>query len=716
MPSKSSREGIFSELFVEIGVEEIPSDVMASTLRQLSEIAADRLKGASFVFDPPQVYGTPRRLILYLPRLSRRQETRTEIMTGPPKKAAFDPAGNPTAAAVGFAKSQGVSLSELKTVRTEKGEYLSIEKQIEGRPTPLLLKTILPDILSRLTFPRSMRWNGEGTFFVRPIRWIVALYGRKVVPFSYAGISSGNVSWGHRLMAPGPFKATDFGSYQKSIRRRFVLIDPQERFDRIQGEMKKLAKEKDGEVEEDPALVWQAAFMVEYPKAVLGSFDRPFLEIPKEVIITAMKEHQGYFPLHSAGGALLPHFITIANNSPKNIETIRRGNERVLRARLVDATFYFEQDRKVKLSDRREALKGVTFQEKLGTVYEKVQRLERFVKWGGWPLDDKVKEDIRRAASLCKCDLLTGVVREFPSLQGVMGRIYATHPKMDGESPTVAEAIEEHYLPRFSGGPLPKSPAGQILAVADKLDTVVGCFGAGLIPSGSEDPYALRRQGLGVIQIFLEEGPLREVSLKGALQMSIREYENQQKKISGETTLLPQVTDFLKQRIASHLQSKGFRYDLIDAVLAKFEEIEYPFDIVERVMALDRFSRQTLFGPLTTSFKRAIRILPKGFEGEGDSALIKEDVEKELHQAIRRAQEGAGREWVERRYEKGLEALATLYEPLNHFFIGVMVMDSNEAVRNNRLGLLNQVRKLFEAFGDFSKIVEGEVSPKSGVK
>lgn len=693
------------ELFVEIGVEEIPSNVMASALEQLKEATAARLSALAIPFDPPQVYGTPRRLILAVPSIAPRQETRTEIVTGPAKKVGFDPQGNPTPAAIGFAKSQGVAVSALKTRQTEKGEYLAVEREVRGEPTAALLQKLLPEILSSLSFPRSMRWNEEGVSFVRPVRWIVALYGGEVVPFSFAGVASGKTSYGHRVLAPGPFQVTGFAAYREEMRRRSVLIDPKERYDLILEEMAALAREKKGEIEEDEALVWQAAFMVEYPKAVCGAFDPSFLEVPKEVIITAMKEHQGYFPLQAGRGALLPNFVTIVNNPTDRVEIIRKGNERVLRARLVDAQFYFTQDRKIKLADRVEGLKGVTFQEKLGTLHEKVERLvplsEFIAREGGAPQT----EESRRAALLCKADLISGVVREFPSLQGVMGRTYA---QLDGEPASVAAAIEEHYLPRYSGGALPKSLVGQAVAIADKLDTIVGCFGVGLIPSGSEDPYALRRQGLGLIQILAaERSPLRGLSLRAALAESIRRYEAQGKFAAGRVA--EEVSGFLKQRVASLLQAEGIRYDLIDAVLA--QRLDRPHVMVDFARALVRFSKQPRFGPLMTSFKRAIRILPKGFSSEVNSSLLKEAVEKDLSDAIARMNQIEG-DWSEGRYEQVLETLATLYEPLNRFFEGVMVMDPDPQVQQNRLALLFQIKKRFDAFGDFSKIVEGEPPAK----
>ncbi|MFQ5781272.1 MAG: glycine--tRNA ligase subunit beta, partial [Nitrospiria bacterium] len=593
----SGGKGSRRQLIVEIGVEEIPSNVMAPTLQKLSEFATNRLAASSIRFDPPKVYGTPRRLVLFLPHLADRQDNKTEIVVGPPKRAAFDLQGKPTAAAIGFAKSQGMALSDLSVRHTDtlgpnagtrKGEYVVIEKKVEGQPTVQILRSVIPEVIAGLTFPRTMRWNREGIPFVRPIRWIVAVYDQKVIPFSFAGVKSGDLSCGHRVMAPAPFHVHDFDSYQEEMRKRYVLIDPAERYRVIEAEMRDLAKQKNGRIEEKEGaqdniegLIWEAVHTVEFPKAICGMFDRSFLEVPKEVIITAMKEHQGYFPLFSDSGEPLPYFITIANIQTEAMDQIRKGNERVLRARLFDAKFYYAHDRRVKLADRVEGLKTVTFQERLGSLYEKVERLQSLSKSiqeqiPGWK---SVATEVERAAFLCKADLLTGVVREFPSLQGVTGRIYAD---LDNEDHVTAKAIEEHYMPCYSGGPLPESAAGQILAIADKLDTIVGCFGVGLIPSGSEDRYALRRQGLGIIQIIVTEGAFRQFSLQDAIKNAVHQYEKQKK--FSVPDLHAKVEAFFKRRLDSYLQSEGVRYDLRGAVLAG--KLDRPWDIVECANAL----------------------------------------------------------------------------------------------------------------------------------
>lgn len=733
-----------SELFIEIGVEEMPAETIPVSLVALQESATQLAKEVGLSHSPFEVYGTPRRLILYTPQLAERQESRLESIIGPPKKIGYDPNGNPTPAAYGFAKLHDVPLSKLVVLQTEKGEYLSVEKKTAGKLTPALLKNMIPEIMASLRFPRSMRWNGPVSF-IRPIRWIVALYNNKVIPCSFAQVPSGNLSYGHRLLAPAPFKVADFASYQKEIRKRFILIDPSERYQKIKKEIGQIAQKVSGTVEEDDSLLWRAAYSTEYPEAICGSFDVASLSIPKEIISTAMKEHQGYFPLGAgaASGAptMLPHFIAVLNNKDKN-KTIQKGCERVLKARLSDARFYFEEDCKKSLADRVPDLKGVSFQEKLGTLYDKTQRLVTLSKFiaqkidsltgagaptagaresgrsrdsdrspsecgvgGAWERSAQATtslEEVKRIAPLCKADLVTGIVREFPSLQGVMGRILVDRNAENGQ------AIQEHYQPRFSGDAMPASLSGQILSIADKLDSIVGCFGIGVIPTGSEDPYALRRQGVGLIQILGMNPIFRPFFLPDLIQESVRCFENQKIVFKINPTL--GVAAFLKGRIASHLQLKLVRYDIIDTVLTNKTLIPVPpYDILALAEALSYFSEKSLFNPLITSYKRAARILVTGFNTKVNPALFTNNVESVLWSFILKAVKDVDVHYEKSDFASVLEALATLYTPLNQFFTDVLVMDPNEEIRKNRMALLRVVVNLFDRFGDFSKIQDGGV-------
>ena len=714
----SIKRSITSELFIEIGVEEMPSGVIAQTLAALRENAERLTKEAALSHAPFEVFGTPRRLILYTPSLSEKQEDRIETLMGPPKKISFDAEGNPTPAAIGFAKLHNIPVSKLSVVQTEKGEYLSVEKKTIGKPTSAILKDLIPEIIASLRFPKAMRWNGTISF-IRPIRWMVALYNLKTVSYSFAAVKSGNRSFGHRLLAPESFLVTTFASYKKEIRKRFVIIDPNERHSKIKQGINDIVKKVSGIVEEDDALLWKAAYSTEYPEVICGTFDKGFLTIPKEIIATAMKEHQGYFPVSEKKETqnALPHFIAVINNKDKK-GIIQKGCERVLRARLSDARFCFEEDCKLTLEKRVPALKGVSFQNKLGTLYDKTERIVAVSKWIAQKIEavtpaisqqgkGGILEEVRQIAPLCKADLITGVVREFPSLQGVMGRVLMSRHSESEETASHlnADAIEEHYQPRFSGDALPKRLLGQILSVSDKIDTIVGCFGIGMIPTGSEDPYALRRQGLGLIQILSSNRTFRPFFLPDLVLESVRYYENQ--KISFKTNPTLDVSQFLKLRMVSYLQLGGARHDIVNTVLTNKTLIPFPpCDIFAMAEALSAFCTKPLFNPLITCYKRAARILVSGLNVKVNPALFKEKVEGTLWRSILEAVKE-----VDIRYERPdfngvLEALATLYVPLNQFFSDVLVMDPSEEIRKNRMALLRVVVNLFDRFGDFSKIQE----------
>jgi glycyl-tRNA synthetase beta chain len=701
-PRKTAPTSVARELLLEIGVEEMPSNVMADTLRQLQEVAAQHLRDDALPFDTVQTFGTPRRLILVVPALADVQTARTTQVIGPPKRAAFDAAGNPTPAAIGFARSQDVEVGALTGIQTEKGEYLAIEKRLPGQATATRLPILLPEILKNLTFPKAMRWNETAVAFARPIRWIVALYAGEVAPFQYAGVASDCLSRGHRILAPKPFRVTTFAAYQKEMARRYVVIDPKARYDRIVAEMTALAHEAHGVVALDDDLLWRAAWTTECPTPLCGAFDPQFLDLPPEVITTVMTEHQGDFPLHTTSGELLPTFITIANLSSERMDVIRRGNERVLRARLVDARFYDDQDRKMKLGDRVPALRQVTFQEKLGTLHDKIERVSALCLTLARDFPDVPPDVLRRAALLYKCDLLTGVVREFPSLQGTVGRIYALR---DGESSDVATAIEAHYLPRFAGDRLPSDRTSGLLSVADKLDTIVGCFGVGLIPSGSEDPHALRRQGLGLVQI-LAGAPFRPIRLTAAVAAAVAGYASQARFSSAGGGVAEAVGAFLAGRMASWQKGCDMRYDLVDAVLAR--PFDRPFDALRWIVALSEAARAPHFEALVTCVKRASRILPPAFSGEVDPARLTDDAEVALHAAIQKTEaqvDAMGQRTFS--CDDVLQTLSALAGPLGRFFDGVLVMAPDAAVRQNRLGLCLRVCRLFDRVADFSKIEGG---------
>lgn len=699
------------ELFLEIGTEEIPSSVLPKAISDLKEQAARMLLEARIPAERVETFGTPRRLVVWATGIPPRQATQITEVSGPPRSAAYDAEGRPTAAATGFAKAQGVPVESLTIKKTVKGEYLCAVRKHPSVPALRVLKDLLPLMVSLLGFPKMMRWNGHGMRFVRPIRWIVAVLDGRVVPFRLAGLPSGNRSRGHRFTASRPFIVKNWDGYRKELKRRHVILDPAERESMIREGLALFAKEKKGLVPDDVDLLRQAVFLTEQPVVLLGGFDKKYLGLPVEVPITVMKEHQGYFPLLGKDGSLLPFFLFVSNIETKNPAVIRSGNERVIRARLEDARFYFEQDKKQTLNKRVGQLNGLVFHEKLGTLYQKMERIQKLA-----PMllreSGKGEREMNRgrvAARLCKSDLLTGMVREFPSLQGIIGREYAKLQEPDSE---VADAIAEHYFPRHADDPNPpRSLTGKFLTAADRIDTLVGFFGADLAPSGSMDPYALRRQGLGLVQVFLDEA-FAPISLQRSIETAAGFYASGGVPLKKDPkTIWNELERFLAQRMETYLKRRfgpegGYRADLAETVLCG--AFDNPLDLYLRFVALMSFQSQQDFEPLIVTFKRASRILPAGFKGEIRPEEFKEPVEKELYQSYRTAEREANQFFSRRQYREALKALADLRQPIDSFFNGVMVMDEDPAIRENRLALLSGIANLFARFGDFTRIVVEE--------
>ncbi|MDR1677167.1 MAG: glycine--tRNA ligase subunit beta, partial [Deltaproteobacteria bacterium] len=490
------------DFILELGVEEIPASYFGPATNFIRERITHTLTAEGLTFDRIMVWGGPRRLAVGLWGLLLLQPDVEEEIIGPPLSAAYDSNGNPTKAAQGFAKGQGVSIGELYTENTPKGPYLAVKKSRKGRATAEILSELIPTILESLPFPKVMRW-GDGTYqFVRPVHWLLAVLNGETLPLSFVGIRSGKVSFGHRFLHPGPVVITNPDEYPERLAEAHVLVDFEARRDQVKKEITRVIEEANSDLKVvlDDDLVDEVANLLEEPFAILGHYDSQFLDLPLTVASTAMKEHQRYFPITDSQGRQAPYFVAVNNTKAKNMEVVKKGHERVLRARLEDARFYWLEDRKIKLSDRGESLKDVIFHNLMGTSYEKVLRFKSLAFDLAMQNCPEYVETVSRAADLCKNDLVTGVVSEFPSLQGIMGREYAL---ADGESPDVAEAIKDHYLPNRSGGALPETIAGAVLSVADKLDTIVGCFSVGLLPTGAADPFGLRRQALGIILIML---------------------------------------------------------------------------------------------------------------------------------------------------------------------------------------------------------------------
>jgi glycyl-tRNA synthetase beta chain len=702
-----------AELLLEIGVEELPYQFIAPALSSLTEQAAfsfgyHRLSSGSI-----NAYGTPRRLLLVVERLAIHQANFTNEAMGPSKSVAFDQAGQPTKAAIGFARGQGVPVESLRVRQTPRGEYLFAVKEDAGRPTKTVLLEILPQIVGELSFPKAMKWNEAGVRFARPVRWLVALYGGAVLPIEVAGIKAGNKSYGHRVMGNGKaIRVSDHSSYCRLLKRQGVLPDQEERRATIREQLEKICKGAGLGLNADEDLLEQAVFTTEWPCAILGSFKLEYLAVPSEVLITSMKEHQGFFSLRDKkSGSLAAHFIAVANNELENMSLIREGNERVLAARLADAKFFFDEDRKVRLEDRVKKLAGITFHQKLGTMENKQQRVRKlagFIASSVRPQDDKLRQACERAAELCKADLLTGVVGEFPELQGIMGGEYAKH---DGESEAVSQAIREQYMPRSIEGELPRTIAGQVLSLADRLDSVAAFFHVGLMPTGSEDPFALRRNATAIVRIILE----------GNLRINLgRHIDNARNLViddgfkgvsDSEQQGRRRMTQFIFERIRHYGRVvHALRDDVIEAVLKPAHDKALDLvDLVLRMKALESVTTKPEFDPLIVGFKRAHRLVEKEQWDRKpvDESRFEHPAESALYQAMNQEKTLskiaiATNQWD---YSQALDGLVRLKPAIDAFFAAVMVNAEDPAVRNNRLSLLQEIDDFFNSFADFSQIV-----------
>ena len=684
-----------AELFLEIGTEEIPAGFLRPAMKDLERLLRKEFETARIAFGAVSTFATPRRLAIAVEGIAASQERQELTVAGPSVKVAFDAEGNPTKAAIGFARSNGVEVDQLSRMTTDKGEYLYLSRVEEGRSTADLLPEILPRVVGNLPFKKSMRWKDLDIRFARPMHWIVALFDGLVVPFAFGNLQSGNQSFGHRFMAPGPFPVASLANWREETRRHYVMVDVEERKALIARELERVAHAEGGELNPDPELLDEVAFLVEDATPLCGSFEDKYLELPRELLITSMREHQRYFTLVGKDGKLLPRFITISNTRPEDPSVVVKGNERVLRARLSDAMFFWQEDRKVKLETRLEALKGVVYQQKLGTSYEKVTRFTSLAVGLAAQLDPAVKALTERAALLAKCDLETGMVYEFPELQGVMGREYA---RLEGEDERVALAIHEHYLPTAAGGALPTDNVGAFVSLADKVDTICGCFGVGLIPTGTADPYALRRSAIGILNIILDRG--YRFSLPHLVKQSIALLEAKLTRPAAEVEA--DVVEFIRLRLVNMLAGQDYPQDVVDAVLAAaFDDV---VDAVARVRALAELKGREDFEPLAVAFKRVVNIIKGGVVTPVDPALFEADCETALQQALDQAAGQVAEQVAAGDYPGALRTIAGLRAPVDAFFDGVMVMAKDEKVKQNRLALLTGVARLFEGIADFSRI------------
>ncbi|MHB8769896.1 MAG: glycine--tRNA ligase subunit beta [Syntrophales bacterium] len=691
------------ELLFEIGTEEIPAAFLPKVLTDMEEIIRRELADSRIPHGEVRTMATPRRLFLSVADVAARQEDQVVEKLGPARSVAFDAAGNPSKAALGFARGQCLDVNALEFATTEKGEYLCARRKIAGEPTEGLLPAILTRLVTGVPFRKAMRWSDLEVRFARPIHWILALYDGRVVPLTVGNVASGDSSRGHRFMSPGTFSVRSLQEYLNLMRSHFVIVDPAERKRIISAETATAAAAVGGSALRNDELLEHVAFLTEYPTVVCGNFDPEYLRLPREVLVTTMISHQKYFPVVDKSGNLLPHFLTINNTLARDPSVVRRGNERVIRARLADARFFFEEDRKTPLADRVEGLNKVIFHTLLGTSYEKVLRFKELAGRIARTVHPSqvdaalFSKRVDEAAFLAKADLDTQMVGEFSELQGVMGREYAL---LEGRDPIVAKAIYEHYLPIAAGGELPETDEGAVVSIADKLDTICGFFGVGLIPTGTADPYALRRQALGIINIILKKG--YSLPLDGLIDDALAILAGRLKRPADQTKA--DCLEFFRSRFENQLLAQGHPYDVVDAVLATGIR-----DLVRaeaRIRAMEEFKAHPDFAPLAGAFKRVVNII-RNIRREAqlypDRFTCAE--ERELHQAFLDIRQIVRSRCDAGEYEAALIALARLRKPVDSFFEAVLVMAEDEQVRCNRLTLLAEIASLFHDLADFSKIV-----------
>ncbi|GJL78939.1 MAG: glycine--tRNA ligase beta subunit [Nitrospinaceae bacterium] len=683
-----------AEFFLEIGTEEIPAGYIEPALEYMVRELSGFFEKNHIASKDPRTLGTPRRLAVAFDQVNLRQEDVVETHLGPNVKAAYDAVGKPTKAVLGFARGKGVEVSDLTTQTTAKGEVVCARIEKKGQPTENLLNGFLPQWIGNIHFRKKMRWGNKEIAFARPIHWITAILAEKPLDFEFGGIPCGDISYGHRFLKPDSFPVRNLKTYLDSCEKHFVAVDPQARKKRIQEQTQTLAKKAGGAVEDDPDLLQQVAYLVEYPVGILGDFDPEYLKLPKELLVMTMKHHQKYFPVSSANGQLLPNFITISNMTAG--DAIKKGNERVLKARLEDARFFFEEDRKRNLEDYVEELKGVVFQKNLGTSYEKMLRFSELARSLAKTVCPEKQKQVERAARLSKADLVSQMVYEFPELQGIMGGYYAANA---GEADEVVQAIKEHYRPAFAGDQLPETAVGAVVAIGDKLDTILGCIGVGLIPTGSEDPYGLRRHALGIIQIVLANG--WQFSFNQLIDAGIDQL-TQKIKLSPEE-IRKHTTDLFSQRYKSLLTEEGYPYDAIDAILST--GIDSLADVKQKVIAFSNLKNLPHFEPLAIAFRRVVSILTEEAKGEIQPDLLTDPAEKALYGQYLEIKGPVQKFTAEKNFSQALQEIVEIKGAVDDFFDQVMVMVKEDALRKNRLHLLYGISRLFADIADFSKIV-----------
>ncbi len=680
-------------LLFEIGTEEIPARFLPAAIADLRNIATSFLDEYRIGYREAKSYGTPRRLVLIINSVAPMQSDVVKEVFGPSKKVAFDDKGNATKAVTGFAASLGLSLSDLVVKTKGKGEYMAAVISEKGMGTKAVLPEIIKKIVLAMRFPKSMRWGNGNLLFVRPIHWLVTLYGTETIAMDIDGIRSGNMTRGHRFLSPASFQIKDISSFVNLLENNFVLLDQQERQEKIRSEIVALAVQSGGQPVLDEELLGVVNYLVEYPVPVLCSFERDYLKLPKELLVTVMKDHQKYFGIQDDKGDLVNQFIVVSNTLAENGDTVRTGAERVIKARFDDARFYYYEDMKKRLIERVEDLRKVTFHDQLGSLHEKTERIASMGSFLAEKLLPELKDKVVRAAMLSKTDLITGVVREFPELQGVIGKYYAAY---DQEKEGIPEALDEQYMPKSFGGRMPGSDLGALLSLSDKIDNIASFFSIGLMPTGSEDPFALRRQAIGIVTIITDRG--YGVTLKEIFEKAL-----QNAPVKAADDISADLLDFMIQRVEFVMSSKGYAQDVVRSVVPLMPYCPLK-TVAARIAALQSFRQADIFPSFLLAIKRVSNIIPKTALPALRQDLLMQEEEKTLYGTLVLLREKITPIVGQENYLDGLMTLSEITQAINNFFDKVLVMDKREDIKSNRLTLLREIWTTASLFADFSKL------------
>lgn len=687
-----------SKYLLEIGTEEIPYRFMENALNQMKNDMESILTDNRIEFDEVKTYGTPRRLVVLVEGISKLQKDLEEMVKGPSKKIAYNDAMEPSKALLGFARGQKVELEDIIIKEYNGEEYVYANKHIKGTETTNILKDQIPEYIKNIHFPKPMRWGGKNIKFARPIRWLVSLLDSEVVDFDLEGILTSNRTRGHRFLGSDNIVIENVDEYFTKLKENYVIVDEEKRRELIKTGCEKLAREKGGNLLKDDELLKELTFIVEYPTPLIGRIKEEYLQLPKEAIITPMKEHQRYFPVVDDNKKLMPYFIAVRNGSKDHLDIVTKGNEKVLDARLEDAKFFYNEDIKHNLEDYVDNLKTIVYQEKLGTLYDKTKRInELSIEIAkSLELGDETENNIDRGSNLAKADLVTKMVNEFTELQGIMGREYAMK---SGENEIVSLSIYEHYLPRFAGDDLPTTTAGAVISIADKLDTICGCFAIGIQPTGSQDPYGLRRQALGIINIILDKN--LDLSLHEFIETSLRIYIENELYFDFDK-IRSQIIDFFNGRMKNMFIDQGIRYDVVDSVLSTGND--NITDLVIRLNELNKWVQKEELNEVLSAFNRVIKIAEKAESEEISTELLKEEEEVQLYKVYREINEEVNNHIQKKQYNDALDTAVNLKKPIDEFFDNVMVMVDDEDIKRNRLALIKNISKVMLQICDLSKI------------